>query len=479
MPIDLPALALTDLTIRDRAGLACVAGVSLSLQRGEAALIIGETGSGKSLIAQAIMGLLPDGFSATGQLRLGAGESIPLSDKAALQRLWARDVMFLPQEPGAAFDPTMRIERQMVVAGGHAEPAESLAKVDLPQAVASAYPHTLSGGMAQRVLVATALSNNAPVVIADEPTKGLDSDRIGHVRALFETILAHGRALIVITHDIALLRALPGMVVVLKDGQVIESSASANLLSEPSADYTRAWLKADPSDWDYCRRCHDMDDLVLAGHDLRFGYPGKPLLFEDIDIHVPRGGVTALVGPSGCGKTTLGNILLGLKKPMSGEVSWAGLDPYRDPKGRRRLRQRYQKLHQDPAGAFLPHKTIGRQLMMLGDVTPGLDLARDLPPLLDRLCLHPRLLERLPSAISGGEAQRLALARLLVMKPDLIVADEPTSRLDPIVQKHTIDLLRALADERGLGVILISHDRALVRAACDEVVEIKDMRRSH
>ena len=391
-----------------------------------------------------------------------------LSDPAALRRHWARDVLLLSQEPRAALDPTMRVGRQLAEAHapGRPGPEAALAAVDLPPATARAYPFTLSGGMAQRVLVASALGGAAPVVVVDEPTKGLDAARVGQVTALLRMLLDEGRTLVVITHDPALARGLDGSVAVLRDGGIVECRPAA----APHHPYTREWLAADPVGWPACERCQDMDDLVAAGHGLMFGFPGRPPLFTDLDLHVPRGGVLALTGPSGSGKTTLGNILVGLQPPGAGELTWAGADIYRDRRALTRLRRRYQKLHQDPATAFVPHRPIGRQLADLAEVVPGLQLDTALPPLLDRLRLRDALLKRYPSEVSGGEAQRLAIARLLLLEPSMIVADEPTSRLDPILQRETILLLRSLVQERSIGLVLISHDPALVRSVADDAV---------
>ncbi len=469
-----PGLDVKGLIIRDGAGRAVVSDVSLRVGCGEALVVIGETGSGKSLIAQALLGLLPDGFRASGAVRIAGRPPTDLSDPAALRRHWARDVLLLPQEPRAALDPTMRVGRQLAEVGapGRPGPEAALAAVDLPPGTGRAYPFALSGGMAQRVLVASALGGTAPVVVVDEPTKGLDAARVGQVIALLRVLLAEGRTLVVITHDPALARGLGGSVAVLRDGRIVEHRPAPALFAAPRHAYTREWLAANPAAWPVCEPCLRMDGLVVAGHGLTFGFPGRPRLFDDLDIHVPRGGVVALAGPSGSGKTTLGNILVGLQPPDAGEITWAGADPYRDKRALNRLRRRYQKLHQDPATAFLPHRPIRRQFGDLAEIVPGLDLAQALPPLLDRLRLRDALLDRCSAEVSGGEAQRLAIARLLLLDPAMIVADEPTSRLDPILQRETILLLRGLAEERGIGLVLISHDRALVRSVADEVVEL-------
>ena len=460
------ALRLRDLTVTDPTGARLVDGISFDVPRGSVLTLIGETGSGKSLVAQAIFGLLPQTLTATGDIWIGEGDRISASNAAGLGKLWREQIMLLPQEPMEALDPTMRIGRQLELAG--ADAASALADVDLPTTTAALFPHMLSGGMAQRVLVATALAGNTPLLVADEPTKGLDGERIAQTIALFRSVSAAGRSLVVITHDLDVARGLPGITAVVRDGRIVEMGATTDTLGDPKTEYAKDWVAADPATWRPCRRCTAMDRMPLAAHDLAFAWPGRDPLFSGVDVHVPKGGVLALVGPSGCGKTTLGNILLGLLKPTAGHVHWHDTDPYADASGKARLRQRYQKLHQDPMTAFAPHARLEDQFVWLRQLGGGQDAMDVLPALLERLKLKTGLLARYPSEVSGGEAQRLAIARILLLNPHVIVADEPTSRLDPLIQRDTINLLRECVDERGLSLILISHDQRLVEAVADE-----------
>jgi ABC-type glutathione transport system ATPase component len=469
------ALTISHLSIHDRNGIALVDDVSLSVPRGGVLTLIGETGSGKSLIAQAVFGLLPSGLSVRGEIKVGGHKPIPAHEPERLAALWREQIMLIPQEPSAALDPTMRVRRQMALAGLTEEAIQpALAAFDLPSSTGDAYPFTLSGGMAQRVLVAAALGVGAPIIVADEPTKGLDADRVTQAIATLKRLSAAGRSLLVITHDRRLAEELPGELAIIRDGRIIEHGPSAGLLSAPQSEYARIWLAADPRHWPRCHRCCDMTSLALSAHGLAFGWPNGAMLFEDLDLHLPRGGVLAISGPSGSGKSTLGDILLGLRRPMAGSVEWGGVDIVAKPSAIPPLRQRYQKLHQDPIKAFVPHRSLARQFADLEAVKPGLAVARDLLPLLERLKVKPGLLDRLPGEISGGEAQRLALARLLVLDPVAIVADEPTSRLDPVVQRETMLLLRDLVQERNLSLILISHDQAIVQVFADDEIRLSD-----
>ncbi|MCA0400053.1 MAG: ATP-binding cassette domain-containing protein [Proteobacteria bacterium] len=468
-----PVLSVTNLTIRERNGHILVRDVTLAVPRGGVLTLIGETGSGKSLIAQAVFGLLPPGLEASGQIMLAGRPPIAAGDSRALSGLWREQIMLIPQEPSLALDPTMKIRRQMALAGLDDEAVDpALAAFDLPVHSVDLYPFALSGGMAQRVLVASALGVGAPIIVADEPTKGLDAERVTQAIATLRQLAAAGRSLLVITHDRHMAEALPGTLAIIREGVIVERGDSARVLAAPESDYGRTWLEADPRHWSRSARCCDMSDLALSAHGLAFGWPGAPLLFKGLDLHLPRRSILAISGASGGGKSTLADILLGLRRPLAGSVEWAGADIVADPSAIRRFRQRYQKLHQDPIQSFVPHLSLARQFTALESVKTGLSVARALPPLLERLKVKPDLMDRLPREISGGEAQRLALARILLLDPTVIIADEPTSRLDPVVQRETMALLRQLVDDAGLGLVLISHDRALLRSVADDEIQL-------
>ena len=471
LSVSTTALDIRGLSIRSSTGDVLVQDVSLFVSQTGSTTLVGETGSGKSLVSQAVLGLLPRGMWAEGEITVN-GRAIAASDVRALRQLWARETMILPQEPAEALDPTMRLLPQLAEAGGMPRARRALAAVDLPEEAGRAWPHMLSGGMAQRGLAAMALTSDAGLIVADEPTKGLDPRRLALAIKLLAELRQSGRSLLTITHDLSVARRLGGTLAVMREGRIVESGPAERLLTEPEEAYTRAWLAADPATWPPRRR-NGSTECLLQAEGVAFSYDGCPPLTRPLDLALGGGEIVGLCGPSGCGKTTFGNVLLGLHRPRAGRVSWQGrLTPYTDRAGLRRLRRHYQKLHQDPVRAFVPNRPLDRQFEDLRPVLPDADLRGTLAELLDRLSLRKVLLDRLPAEISGGEAQRFAIARLLLLDPLVIIADEPTSRLDPIVQRDVVELLASLADERGMGLILISHDAALLRAVAPQIIDL-------
>jgi ABC-type glutathione transport system ATPase component len=442
--------------------------VSLSLFAGRPVTILGETGSGKSLLAQAIMGLLPQGLSASGSAVID-GLRIDLSDGAAHRPLWGRKVGILPQEPWLALDPTMKALPQVAeghrfIAGRSQGEATLAARGDLAAlGVADAavkLPMQLSGGMAQRVAFAAARAGGARIIIADEPTKGLDVARRDEVIALLMREVEAGGTILTITHDLELARQMGGELAVMLEGRVIERGLAADVLNNPSHAYTKRLIAADPTRWtsstspDFATA-----PIVLEGRDLEKSRGGKHL-FSGIDLTLRRGEILGVTGPSGSGKSSLGDILLGLLPPDKGRV-------LRDNTV---AKTRYQKIYQDPPAAFPARITIRRNLDDLIRLH-RLD-NRALPPLMERLRLSSNLLDRLPGEVSGGELQRFALLRVLLLDPVFLFADEPTSRLDLITQQETITLLAELARENGCAVLIVSHDRALIDRTCDRQLSI-------
>jgi peptide/nickel transport system ATP-binding protein len=372
----------------------------------------------------------------------------------------------LPQEPWLSLDPLMRAgpqvaEAHRLVRGLSPQDARDRAARDL-DALGLAeggrcYPHELSGGMAQRVAIAAARAGGAPIVIADEPTKGLDAARRDDVAELLLSTLAAGGGLIVITHDLALARRIGGRLMVLREGTVVETGAMTEVLAAPQAAYTRDLLAADPESWPRRTPSAVGGETVLEALDLALSRGGQRLL-DGLSLTLTEGRILGITGPSGCGKSSLGDALLGLLPPDRGRI-------VRAP---RLAKTAFQKLWQDPVAAFPRTLELGptlRDVARLHRVPPG-----RIEDLLDRLRLSPALLARRPGAVSGGELQRLALLRALLVQPRFLFADEPTSRLDPITQRDIMDLLAGLARTDGLAIALVSHDPVLVDRVADRTL---------
>ena len=475
------ALRVADLTVW-QGGHTLVRRVHFSIPAGGVLTLLGESGSGKSLLAQAIMGNLPGTLRSSGSIEV-AGQLSDAADSKARRRGWGRDIALLPQEPWLALDPTMPVLQQVAEtyelvshaavddardslstsrSAARARAAAALDSLGL-RAAAAKYPFMISGGMAQRVAFLATHAAGAPLMIIDEPTKGLDADRRDEVLALLLAARAQGMSLLCITHDIWLARALGGQLAVMRDGEMVEQGAAAEVLAMPRYAYTQRLLAADPACWRAAPAAPPVSATGPVIAELRQVSKsfGKHRLFSTLDLCIHAGEIIAVTGPSGAGKSSLGNIVLGLLKPDAGKVRRAPA----------LARTAFQKIYQDPAAAFAPGVSLRCCLLDLMRLH-ALEWAT-LESLLARMRIAPVLLDRLPRQVSGGELQRIALARVLWMKPALIFADEPTSRLDPLTQQDVMTLLVEQARALGTAVLLVTHDADIVRCVADRQIRLE------
>jgi len=412
------------------------------------------------------MGALPKSLTATGKIFLD-GKQIDNLQQKDREKLWGRQLAMLPQEPWRALDPLMTSFNQ--VYESHRWVARSNNKTS--KAITEQYfnrlslqdakrkrPGQLSGGMGQRVAFAAALIGEAPVLLADEPTKGLDTDRIDTVIQRLNEIPAREGLLIVITHDAAVAKRIGGELLVLKDGDVIETGATHSVLSAPQHGYTKTIIEADPQNWEQADMLENTDKLISLDQ-LVAGRNGTALT-PTLNISLNTGQRIAITGPSGAGKSTLLDTVAGLIKPISGSMTQHANFSSTD----------IQKIYQDPPAAFATKVSLKKSLA---------DVARlhcvpwqSVIDMLKKLGINQDMLDRRPDEVSGGELQRIAIARALMVKPKLLLADEPTSRLDPITQKNTMTLLREVTSETGTAVLLVTHDHAIAQKWTSESLAI-------
>ncbi|MBW9120799.1 ABC transporter ATP-binding protein [Microbacterium trichothecenolyticum] len=466
-----------------------------SLARGESLALIGESGSGKSTIARSVLRLLPDGARARGSVEFLGTETLSLPERR-FRPLRGRQIGFVPQDPANALNPVRRIGAQAHEAAALVEPRDAKArrllildtfeKVGLsdPQRVHDSYPHQLSGGMLQRVLIGLALIPAPALIVADEPTSALDvtiQKRILDLLTQLQT--ERGIGLLLITHDLAIAGERTDRIVVLKDGRVQDAGATGDVFAHPGSDYT-VRLQADapalnPERYAALRA----DRLPPDGAPLRIEVSGLTKTFsadrgavkalDDVSFSVPAGTTHALVGESGSGKTTALRALLGLEQPDAGTVFVDGESVVgRSADAVRGIRRHLQLVYQNPFTSLDPSWRVGaivREPLERYRVGARRERAARVAETLAAVGLTPAHARRRPAELSGGQRQRVAIARALVLEPDVIVLDEPTSALDVSVQADIVEVLLRLQAERGLTYLFVSHDLALVRQVADSV----------
>ncbi|MGA5462151.1 dipeptide ABC transporter ATP-binding protein [Mycobacterium sp. NPDC050041] len=496
-----PLLSVAGLTIaytprsrRDRLNQEgpVVRDVSFDVEAGAVLAVVGQSGSGKSTIARAVQGLLPENGKVTGGRITLAGRDVTDLTQRQWRELRGATVGFVPQDPLGSLDPLKKVGHQvaevLIVHGvadrreAHTRAVGLLDRVGIadPRRRAGDYPHQLSGGQLQRVLIAIAIAGDPRLLIADEPTSALDVTVQQRILDLLDELRRErGLGVVFITHDLALAEHHSDHVVVLRDGQVRETGATAGVLGNPQDDYTRQLIADAPAltPDKYRRRSTAAPDgeALLRVDGLIKRYGGIAAL-DGVTLDVAQGSIHALVGESGSGKTTVARILAGLSAFDEGEVRVDGL--VRTPGTHfSALRQRaqarvLQMVQQNPTAALDPRFTIGDSVaepLRINGVGTRAERRRRVAEALDRVGLSDALVDRRPREISGGQRQRVVLARALVLQPPILVLDEPTSALDVTVQAQVVDLLVDLQRELALTYLFISHDLSLVRQIADDV----------
>ena len=477
-----------------------VRGVSFDIRKGETVALVGESGSGKSVSALSVLQLLPYPAASHpgGSIRLD-GEELMGAPKKALRAVRGNRIAMIFQEPMTSLNPLHTIGRQvaeplmlhraMRKPEAYRRARELLELVALGEAAGrlKAYPHELSGGQRQRVMIAMALACEPDLLIADEPTTALDVTVQAQILKLLQELQAKlGMAMLLITHDLNIVRHMAKRVSVMKDGEIVEAGAAGEVFCAPQHDYTRALLNAEPKGDPL--PVGEAAPSVLACDDLKVHFPikagvlrrtvGHIKAVDGVTIDVREGQTVGVVGESGSGKTTLALAVLRLLS-SAGPIRFEGeaIEGH-DFKAMRPLRRRMQIVFQDPFSSLSPRMSVsqiieeGLTVHRLG----GTEAEREklIVDALEEVGIDPAMRDRYPHEFSGGQRQRIAIARALVLKPRFVVLDEPTSALDMSVQAQIVELLRELQDRHRLAYLFISHDLRVVRAISHEVVVLKD-----
>lgn len=495
-------LELRDLRIAF-GGQAVVHGVNLRIQAGERVALVGESGSGKSVTALSVLRLL-ESAQLMGQV-LWQGQNLLEQTSAEMQRIRGDEIAMIFQEPMTALNPLMTVGQQISEvlqlkkylprreADARAVQLLSETGIDDPERRFGTYPHQLSGGQRQRAMMAMALAAEPKLLLADEPTTALDASlRLQMLQLLADLQQKTGMAVLLITHDLALVRHFADRVAVMEKGHLVEQGALQEVFSKPQHLYTQMLLDSRPSRDGLAQACPAALPLLEAkGLQVRYpvSVPGFRGWFQKqhftalqgADFSIAPGTTLGIMGESGSGKSSLAQAVLGLI-PFEGELSFGG-QTWQGATGRDRpLRQRVQVVFQDPYGSLSPRMTVGEI------VSEGLRLHRPkmteseievrITATLGEVGLSttdfPDLLNRYPHAFSGGQRQRIALARALVVEPELLVLDEPTSALDVTVQKQILKLLQELQKNKKIAYLLITHDIDVLRATAHRVIVLQN-----
>jgi peptide/nickel transport system ATP-binding protein len=491
-----PVLEVRNLTIALPSGgdrPEAVSGVSFSVERGEILCLVGESGAGKSVIAQSVMGLLPRSLPVTGGTILIEGEDITHAPQRRLRELRCTRMSMVFQEPMTALNPVMTCGEQidevlvehtaMSAAERRRKILDTVREVLLPdpERMVASYPHQLSGGQRQRIMIAMALVLDPALLIADEPTTALDVTTQAQILRLIAELQArHGAGVLYITHDFGVVAEIAHRVAVLRLGELVEFGAKDEVLKRPRHEYTRMLIGSVPTLKPHARAVDGGAPVVLATRGLSKTYRDGGWLAkrrevraaQDVNLEIRRGQTLGIVGESGSGKSTVARCIVRLIDPSGGEILLGGEDIATMPAGRLRpLRRRVQIVFQDPYRSLNPRRTV-LEAIMEGPLNYGVTRAEAeerARRLMQLVRMDPESLGRYPHQFSGGQRQRICIARALAMEPELLIADEAVSALDVSVQAQVLALFEEIRERLSLAMLFITHDLRVAAQVCDHV----------
>ena len=491
-----PLLSVTHLSI-DAGSQILVQDLNFDLQAGQTLAIVGESGSGKSISSLALLGLLPPSLKVGGQVFLNQQSLLGLNEHQWRQ-IRGKKIAMIFQEPMTALNPLHKVEKQigeMLRLSGMSKAQVRIKVIDLliqvgipePESKLSRYPHELSGGQRQRVMIAMALAQDPDILIADEPTTALDVTLQAQVLNLLKALQAsRNMAMILISHDLNLVRCYSDDVIVMQHGQVKEQGNTEQIFANPQDDYTRHLLDQDFGQALLQDSIASDAQPVLQLEQIAVRFPIKAGLLnkvvdyvtavEPLDLNVMQGESVGIVGESGSGKTSLALALARLIKSDGKIVLNQNRLDHLNENQLRPLRPQFQMVFQDPFGSLNPRLTIEQ---IIGEGAAKLipkktERRQAVEAVLQKVELPAAFADRYPHELSGGQRQRVALARALIMKPKLMVLDEPTSALDRTTQRALVSLLRQLQQDEKISYVFISHDLAVVRALCQRVLVLRN-----